>query len=131
LFGKSECSNWRSLLKIEGIDEDMAKKLYDNGIEDLRVLAMVKDEDLKIESFNIQKMKEFQREAIRVINALGTNSIMFLKGINQDIYNILVKNNIYLIEQIVELTEAPEGIDSAIWKKIREDAKRIMENHDL
>jgi len=131
LFGKSECSNWRSLLKIEGIDEDMAKKLYDNGIEDLRVLAMVKDEDLKIESFNIQKMKEFQREAIRVINALGTNSIMFLKGINQDIYNILVKNNIYLIEQIVELTEAPEGIDSAVWKKIREDAKRIMENHDL
>jgi len=76
-------------------------------------------------------MKKFQQEAIRVINALATNSIMFLKRINQDIYNILVKNNIYLIEQIVELTEAPEGIDSAIWKKIREDAKRIMENHDL
>lgn len=121
----------RSLLKIEGIDEDIAKKLYDNGIEDLRVLAMATDEDLKIESFDIQKMKEFQQEAIRVINALATNSIMFLKGINQDIYNILAKNNIYLIEQIVELTEAPEGIDSAVWKKIREDAKRIMENHNL
>ncbi|OYT33343.1 hypothetical protein B6U96_16145 [Archaeoglobales archaeon ex4484_92] len=109
----------------------MAKKLYDNGIEDLRVLAMATDEDLKIESFDIQKMKEFQQEAIRAINALGTNSIMFLKGINQDIYNILAKNNIYLIEQIVELTEAPEGIDFAVWKKIREDAKRIMENYDL
>jgi len=56
---------------------------------------------------------------------------MFLKGINQDIYNILAKNNIYLIEQIVELTESPEGIDSAVWKKIREDSKRIMENYDL
>ncbi|MBO8143542.1 MAG: hypothetical protein H0Z16_03020 [Thermodesulfobacterium sp.] len=131
LFGESECSNWRSLLKIEGIDENMAKKLYDNGIEDLRVLAMVTDEDLKMESFDIQKMKEFQREAIRVINALATNSIKFLKGINQDIYNILLKNNIYLINQIIELTETPEGIDSAAWKKIREDAKRIMENHNL
>jgi len=131
LFGESECSNWRSLLKIEGIDEDMAKKLYDNGIEDLRELAMATNEDLKIESFDIQKMKKFQQEAIRVINALATNSIMFLKGINRDIYNILAKNNIYLIEQIVELTEAPEGIDSAVWKKIREDAKRIMENYDL
>ncbi|MCD6188975.1 MAG: hypothetical protein J7J97_02085, partial [Thermococcus sp.] len=89
------------------------------------------DEDLKIESFDIQKMKEFQREAMRVINALVTNSIMFLKGINQDMYDILVKNGIYLIKQIVELTEAPEGIDSAVWKKIREDAKRIMGNCDL
>jgi len=131
LFGESECSNWRSLLKIEGIDEDMAKKLYASGIEDLGVLAMATDEDLKIESFDIQKMKEFQREAMRVINALATNSIMFLKEINQDMYDILVKNNIYLIKQIVELTEAPEGIDSAVWKKIREDAKRIMENYDL
>ena len=50
---------------------------------------------------------------------------------HQDMYDILVKNNIYLIKQIVELTEAPEGIDSAVWKKIREDAKRIMENYDL
>jgi len=131
LFGKSECSNWRSLLKIEGIDEDIAKKLYDNGIEDLRVLAMATDEDLKIESFDIQKMKKFQQEAIRIINALATNSIMFLKGINRDIYNILAKNNIYLIEQIVELTEAPEGIDFAVWEKIKEDAKRIMGNRDL
>jgi len=61
LFGESERSNWRSLLKIEGIDEDMAKKLYDNGIEDLGVLAMATDEDLKIESFDIQKMKELQQ----------------------------------------------------------------------
>lgn len=131
LFGESECSNWRSLLKIDGINEDIAKKLYDNGIEDLGVLAMATDEDLKIESFDIQKMKEFQREAIRVINALATNSIKFLKGVNQDIYDLLVKNNIYLIEQIVELTETPEGIDSVVWKKIREDAKRIMGNYDL
>lgn len=128
LFGESECSKWRSLLKIEGINEDVAKKLYDNGIEDLGVLAMATDEDLKIESLDIQKMKEFQREAIRVINALATNSIKFLKGINQDIYNLLVKNGIYLIKQIVELTEAPEGIDSVVWEKIREDARRIMEN---
>ncbi len=126
LFGESENSYWQSLLKIEGINEDIAKKLYAEGIEDLEALAMAAEEDLKIQGFNMQEMKRLQQEAQRIIKALLTNSIRFLKGVNQHIYDILVKNKIHLIKQVLELDEIPEGIDPTVWKKINEDARKIM-----
>jgi len=128
LFGESENSDWRSLTKIEAISEDIAKKLYAEGIEDLRVLAMATDDELQVNGFDIPKMKELRQEARRIIWALKTGSIKFLKGMNQEIYNLLVKKGIYLIEQIAELDKTPEEIDSEIWKKIRKDAQRIMTN---
>jgi len=128
LFGESENSNWRSLMKIEGINEDIAEKLYAEGIEDLEVLAMATDDELQVKGFDIQKMKEFQEEARRIIWALKTGSIRFLKGMNQEVYNLLVKKGVYLIEQIIELDEIPEGIDSKVWRKIKKDAQRIMLN---
>ena len=41
-------------MKIKVIDEDMVKRLYDSGIEDLRLLAVAADEGLKMESFDIR-----------------------------------------------------------------------------
>ena len=119
------------LLKIEGIDKNLAKKLYAKGIEDLGVLAMATDDELQIEDFDIQKMKELQQEARRIINALTTHSVRFRKGIDKKTYNLLAKKGVYLIKQVTEMTETPEGIDSLVWKKIVEDARRIMGNHDV
>jgi len=131
LFGDSENSNWQSLLKIKGIDEDIAKKLYADGIEDLGVLAMATDDELQIGNFDIQTMKELQKEAKRIINAQMTGSIRFLKGINRDNYNLLAKEGVYLIKQVLELADVPKGIESSVWEEIIEDAQRIMANHDV
>ncbi|MFQ6073221.1 MAG: hypothetical protein ACE5KT_11065, partial [Methanosarcinales archaeon] len=125
LFGESEDSSWQSLLKIEGIDEDMAKKLYANGIEDLGTLAIATDEELQIEGLDVQQLKEFWEEAKRIISALATGSIRFLKGIDQTTYDSLTKKGIYLITQIMKLTEIPEGMSSSTWSVMIEDAKRI------
>ncbi|GEM_PF-1113631 len=126
LFGKSENSYWQSLLKIEGIDEKMAKKLYAEGIEDLRVLAMATDEELQIEGFDIQQIKEFQKEAARIIMALKTGSVRFLKGVDEHTYNLLTERGIYLIKQVMEFTEAPEGVDISTWEMMKDDAQRII-----
>lgn len=125
LFGESEDSSWQSLLKIEGIDEDMAKKLHANGIEDLGTLAIATEEELQIEGFDVQQLQEFPMDARRIISALATGSIRFLKGIDQTTYDLLTKRGIYLITQIMKLTEIPEGMNSSTWSVMIEDAKRI------
>jgi len=57
---------------------------------------------------------------------LQTDSIKFLKDIDQNTYDILTKKGIYLITQLAKLTEIPEDIDSSIWSKIIDDARRII-----
>jgi hypothetical protein len=126
LFGESEDSSWQSLLKIDGIDDNMAKKLHANGIEDLETLAIATDEELQIEGFTVPQLREFQLEARRILNALATGSIRFLKGIDQTAYDLLTIRGIYLISQIRELTGIPGGMNSSTWSVMIEDAKRIM-----
>lgn len=126
LFGNSENSLWQTLMKIEGINEELAKKLHFNGIEDIDVLASVKGDELIVDGFTNDQLLEFQKEAIRVVYALQTDSIRFLKGIDQNTYDTLTKKEIHLITQLTKLTEIPEGIDSSIWSVIIDDAKRII-----
>lgn len=124
LFGDSESSDWQSLTKIEGITEDIAKKLHTNGIEDLNKLAIAKEEELEIKGFDKSELCEFQKEARRVISTLITDSIRFLKGMNNETYNLLTKNGIYLIEQLNE-EEIPKSIEKERIKSMLEDANRI------
>jgi len=125
LFGESEDSSWQSLLKIEGIDEDLAKKLHANGIEDLEILAVATDKELQVEGFDAIQLQKFQKEAIRIIRALLTGSIRFLKGIDETVFDLLAKKGIYLITQIIKLTEIPEDISPSTWTTMIDDAKRI------
>jgi len=125
LFGESENSYWQSLLKIEGVDESTSKKLHAGGIEDLEILAMATDAELRIQGFEVQQLQKFQVEAKRILNALATDSIKFLKGIDQTAYDSMTKKGIHLITQVKELTGAPEGVNSSTWGVIMADAKRI------
>ncbi|RPJ69452.1 MAG: hypothetical protein EHM20_16395, partial [Alphaproteobacteria bacterium] len=43
LFGNSETSNWKMLMKIPGIDENLAKLLHSSGIEDIDTLLTVNE----------------------------------------------------------------------------------------
>jgi len=122
LFGNSECSNWQSLMKIEGIDENLAKKLHANGIEDLNKLAITKE--LEIGVLDESKLHEYQKEARRIISAITTNSIRFLKGMNDDTYDLLTENGIYLIDELIK-DDTPAGINKEILQTLLEDAKRI------
>ena len=126
LFGESETSNWQSLMDVGGINEDMARKLYENGIEDIGVLAMTTDEELQVLRFDLQHLRDFQKEARRILWAQRTGSIRFLKGIDQSTYDILTTKGVHLITQILELTAPSEGIDPSKWDKMVTDAKWIM-----
>lgn len=126
LFGDNENSDWKSLTKIEEINQEMAKRLHDNGIEDLGILAIASDEELEIKGFNIGELKKFQNDARRIINALSTGSIRFLKGIDNGTYKLLTEKGIYLITQILEKTNNPEGITPSKWDEIVKDGEAIM-----
>jgi len=126
LFGDNENSDWKSLTKIEEINQEMAKRLHDNGIEDLGILAIASDEELKIKGFNSGELKKFQNDARRIISALSTGSIRFLKGIDNGTYKLLTEKGIYLITQILEKTDNPEGITPSKWDEIVKDGEAIM-----
>jgi len=126
LFGTSENSSWQTLMKIEGVNEGIAKKLHSNGIEDIGTLISAEREDLSVEGFTPEQLFTFQREARRIAMALQTGSIRYLKGIDQNTYDILTKKGVYLITQLTKLTEIPEDIDSSIWSVIIDDARRII-----
>lgn len=126
LFGTSENSSWQTLMKIEGINEKIAKKMHSNGIEDIGTLANVEGEDLSVDGFTSEQLFAFQKEARRIVMALQTGSIRYLKGIDQNTYDILTKKGIYLITQLTKLTEIPEDIDSSIWGVIIDDARKII-----
>ncbi|CAG1022405.1 hypothetical protein DOJK_01650 [Patescibacteria group bacterium] len=126
LFGNSEISDMRSLMRIPIIDVKMAKLLYANGIEDLGVLAGIRENDFVIEGVSWEELSQLQKEAIRVIKAISTGSVKFLKGIDQKTITILQSNKIYLINRILELDSAPEGIPHEVWSLLKEDAMRIL-----
>ncbi|NPV50555.1 MAG: hypothetical protein HPY60_05085 [Candidatus Methanofastidiosum sp.] len=130
LFGKSENSDWQSLTKIKGINKEMARILHAQGIEDIEELAISKAEDFSIEGYGTDEIKEFQKEAMRVIQAISRGSIRYLKGIDKHTYDVLVNKKIYLISKLLELKEKPENIDSDIWIQIIEDAERITRNYE-
>jgi hypothetical protein len=67
LFGNSETSNWKSLMEIDDISEDRARYLYENGIEDLRVLSMLSMEELSIEGIDKETLKQYQKKALKII----------------------------------------------------------------
>jgi hypothetical protein len=127
LFGKSEKSDWRSLIQIKGIDEDMALKLYSECIEDIDTLAMASDDEISdVNGFTFEQMKVFRGESLRIIGAHSTNSIRFLKGIDQETYDILTSMGIFLIRQLIDLSEIPKGVNPQIWDKIMEDGKALL-----
>lgn len=126
LFATSENRPWQTLMEIEGINEKIAKKLHSKGIEDIGRLASVEGEDLSVDGFPPEQLFAFQEEARRIVMALETGSIRYLKGIDQNTYDILTKKEIYLITQLTKLTEIPEDIDSSIWSVIIDDARRII-----
>ena len=126
LFGKSENSDWQSLMKIKGINKEMARILHAQGIEDIEILALSKAEDFSIEGYSTDEIKEFQKEAMRVIQAISRDSIRYLKGIDKHTYDVLVDKKIYLISKLLELKEKPEEINPHIWGQILDDANRIM-----
>lgn len=126
LFGNSEISDQGSLMRVPIIDEKMAMLLYANGIEDLGVLVGIRENDFVIEGVSWEELSQLQKEAIRVIKAISTGSVIFLKGIDQKTLTILQSKKIYLINKILELDTPPEGISHDVWSLLREDAMRVL-----
>lgn len=127
LFEDTADSGWSSLTKIDGISHKIAKELYNNGIDDLGVLANLNDDDINIQGFELEQMKEWRAEAIRIIYAISSSSIRFIKGVDQRIFDMLMGKKIVLITQLLGLKEIPEGINETEWAIIINDAKQIME----
>lgn len=125
LFGNSEISDKGSLMRVPIIDENMAMLLYANGIEDIGILAGIRENDFVIEGVSWEELSQLQKEAIRVIKAINTSSVKFLKGMDQNTLTILQSNNIYLINKILELDIPPEGISHEFWSLLREDAMQV------
>ena len=125
LFGKSETSDWKSLKSVYGIDEKMAQLLYSSGIEDRGILAGIQEDEFVVEGVPSEKLSQLRDEARRVIGAISTDSVKFLKGMNQETFDILQRNGIYLIKDILELEAPPESIPHDVWALITEDAKRL------
>lgn len=128
LFGKSETSDWRSLMQIYGVDEQMANLLYSSGIEDIGVLAGIQGDVFVVEGVPSEKLSQLRDEARRVIGAIYTDSVRFLKGKNKETFDILQRNGIYLIKDILEREALPEGISPDVWALITEDAKRVSKS---
>lgn len=126
LFGNSEISDKGSLMQVPIIDENMAMLLYANGIEDLGILAGIKENDFAIEGVPWDELSQLKKEAIRVIGAISTSSVKFLKGMDPNTLTILQNNNIYLINKILELDIPPEGISHEFWSLLREDAMQVF-----
>jgi hypothetical protein len=127
LFGDSEISDWKSLMQVPGISGQIARLLYANGIEDLGVLASIQENEYDIDGISQENLLRLQKEAIRVISAISTGSVRFLKGINQTTFDILQNKGIYLISKILELEAPPEGISHEVWSSLKEDARRISD----
>ena len=128
LFGKSETSDWKSLMLIYGVDEQMAKLLYSSGIEDLGVLAGIQEDEFVVEGVPSEKLSQLRNDARRVIGAISTDSVRFLKGMNRETLDILQRKGIYLIKDILEKRAPPEGISHDAWELITEDAKRVSKS---
>lgn len=126
LFGNSEISDKGSLMRVPIIDEKMAMLLYANGIEDLGVLAGIRENDFVIEGVPWEELSQLQKEAIRVIKAINTGSIKFLKGIDKQTFALLQGKGINLIRDILKLETTPEGISQETWNLMIDDAKRIF-----
>ncbi len=125
LFGKSETSDWKSLMLIYGVDEQMAKLLYSSGIEDLEVLAGIQEDEFVVEGVPSEKLLQLRDEARIAIGAISTDSVRFLKGMNRETLDLLQRKGIYLIKDILELEAPPENIPHDVWALITEDAKRV------
>jgi len=128
LFGKSETSDWKSLMQIYGVDEQMAKLLYSSGIEDLGVLAETQEDEFVVEGVPSEKLLQLRDEARIAIGAISTDSVRFLKGMNRETLDLLQRKGIYLIKDILELEAPPEGISPDVWALITEDAKRVSKS---
>ena len=128
LFGKSETSDWKSLMQIYGVGEQMAKLLYSSGIEDREVLAGIQEDEFVVEGVPSEKLLQLRDEARIAIGAISTDSVRFLKGMNRETLDLLQRKGIYLIKDILELETPPEGISPDVWALITEDAKRVSKS---
>ena len=128
LFGKSETSDWKSLKRVYGIDEKMAQLLYSSGIEDRGILAGIQEDEFVVEGVPSEKLSQLRDEARRVIGAISTDSVRFLKGMNRETLDILQRKGIYLIKDILELEAPPEGLSPDVWALITEDAKTVLKS---
>lgn len=126
LFGTSETSDWRSLTKIVRLEDQTANILYQNGIEDIGVLAGIDENEFVLEDISREKLAHYKHEARRIIQALSTDSIKYLKGMTQEVYAILTSKGIYLIQQVLAHETSPDGITESVWKTLTEDARRIQ-----
>jgi len=113
---------------IYRVDEQMAKLLYSSGIEDLGVLAGIQEDEFIVEGTPWKKLSQLRNEARREIRAISTDSVKFLKGMNQETFDILQRNGIYLIKDILEKEAPPKGISHDAWALITEDAKRVSKS---
>jgi hypothetical protein len=126
LFGDSETSNWKTLMMIPGIDENLAKLLYSNGIEDIDILIAVNEDQICIKGMSSAEISKFRSEARRIACALSTHRINFLNSIDAEDVKILHKEGIYLIDQLLGEEKIPIGINESKWNLLVEDAKRII-----
>jgi hypothetical protein len=62
-----------------------------------------------------------------VINALSTGSIKYLSKIDAASWEALEKEGIYLINQLLEKEEAPNGMSEYTWNLLKEDARRVLQ----
>ena len=125
LFGEADISDWRTLLYIDGLDEEMAKKLYELGVDDIQTLASLNENDLEIDGFDKLFLKKCQEEARRIILLVSTNDIRFLKKIDQPTLEILYKNGIYFITQILKGCPKPSQISDEKWNELVSEIRRI------
>jgi hypothetical protein len=115
-------------MRIYGVDEQMAKLLYSSGIEDRGILAGIQEDEFVVEGVPSEKLSQLRDEARRVIGAISTDSVRFLKGMNRETLDILQRKGIYLIKDILELEAPPEGISPDVWALITEDAKTVSKS---
>jgi hypothetical protein len=126
LFTSNVDCDVTTLQQVRGIGGKTACLLYNNGIEDIVALVLINPNDFLIPGISTKRLSLWQKEARRIINARTTKSIRFLKNLNEETFDILFKEEIFLIEDLLKRKTPPKGISSKRWKRLHDDAKHIL-----
>lgn len=125
LYGDNARKSILSLHTIDGVDENIADLLYSSGIDSIYHLTLVDLSYYLIDGIPSEKLKEFQDEAKRMLNARRVDSIKCLKDINPDIISILEEKGIRKITQL-RASDKPAEVQDSDWKSLIDEAEIIF-----
>lgn len=118
-----------SLQKIHGIGSKTAQRLYQCGIEDILAFVLINPNDFSIPGISTNRLSSWQKEGRRILSAKSSGSIKYLKKMNKKTYDILCKEEIFLIKHLSKIKKPPKGISLKTWKWLQDDAKNILKNN--